>query len=78
MARKETYTCDIHGCDNEAEHKNKKMQVLFVTEQNEGRSVYPYLDDVVIDICEKCLNKIIENRRYITAYGAMGYNDYKI
>lgn len=78
MARKETYICDIKGCNNEPEHKNKKMQVVFITEQNEGRGVQPHFCNVTIDICEECLSKMAKERRYITAAGAMGYNDYEI
>jgi len=74
----EIYTCDIKDCENNPKYKGKKMQVVFITETTEGRSTEPHLCDVIVDICEECLNKMAKERKYITAEGAMGYNTYKI
>jgi hypothetical protein len=77
--KREICNCDINGCNNEVtHHKNMSIQVIFTTEQTEGRSVNPYLDTVVIDICEECLEKVVKNKKYIVAYGAQGYNIYKL
>lgn len=74
--KQEKYICDVKGCSNESEHKQKDIQVIFDTEQTEGRSVKPYLDTVKIDICEKCLQTILKEGKYLHASGAMGHNEY--
>jgi len=73
----EKWTCDIKGCKNEASLKSKNIQVIFVTEQNEGRSCTLYLSNEKIDICTGCLNHILRGN-YIRAFGAQGYNEYRL
>lgn len=73
----EVYTCDIRGCDRKALHKGTKLQVIFTTDQTEGRSCRPYLDNVTIDICDECMAKVLDGRA-IYASGAMGHNQYSI
>ena len=73
MARKEIITCDICKCNDEV--TQKRIDVIFETDQTEGRSTKPYLCNNVIDICENCLSKVTKGN-YIFASGAMGYNDY--
>lgn len=75
--KREVCTCDIKDCNNDVtSHKNMTIQVIFTTEQTEGRGVKPYLQTVVIDICEECLEKLVKNQKYIIASGAQGYNTY--
>ena len=74
----EKHVCDIKDCSNESKYVDIKMQVIFSTEQTEGRSVKPYFSSVQIDICEDCKGKIIESCKYIKASGAMGHNEYII
>ena len=76
MSKTTTIQCDIKNCTNTINVKEMKMQVIMMTEQNEGRSTKPYLQDKTIDICEVCMSKILTNGTYIRGYGAMGYNDY--
>jgi hypothetical protein len=71
----EKYICDIKGCEKEAENKSTNIQVIFTTEQNEGRSVAPHLANVTIDICKCCLDKVLKGN-YIFASGAQGHNEY--
>lgn len=73
---KKLITCDIKGCgaENPANVK-KQIQVIFHTEQTEGRGVTPYLSNETIDICSSCLTKVLKGN-YIHGSGAMGYNDY--
>jgi hypothetical protein len=72
--RKETYTCDI--CEKKVEnHVEKDIQVIFLTEQNEGRTIKPYMDNVKIDICDACMEKRMGGGS-IYATGTMGHNDY--
>lgn len=72
--------CDINGCGNNVEDENvdKEMDVIFTTEQTEGRSREPYLSRVDIDICGSCLDTILSGGIYIKAAGAMGHNKYTI
>lgn len=69
--------CDIDGCDNKPIQDNidKRMQVIFTTEQTEGRSTKPYITDEEIDICENCLDQAA-NGNAIFAHGAQGHNHY--
>lgn len=80
MAKIEKYICDINKCENEPKAKNSglAMQVIFTTEQNEGRPTKPYFQMVHLDICDSCLDRILHKGSYITARGAMGDNCYEI
>ena len=65
--------CDI--C-NEKATAHKVLQVIFTTEQTEGRPCKPYLNfPNELDLCDDCLGKIMEGN-YVFASGAQGYNDY--
>ena len=65
--------CDI--C-NEKATTHKALQVIFTTEQTEGRPCKPYLNfPKELDLCDNCLGKIMEGN-YVFASGAQGYNDY--
>ena len=66
--------CDI--CQSEKVIDNFKIQVLFTTEQTEGRGITPYnLSDEKLDLCESCRSHVLKGN-YIFAEGAMGYNKY--
>ena len=65
--------CDI--CKSEVDVRKKNIQIIFKTDQTEGRNCNPYLDIIKIDICKECLNKIIKGKALYGA-GAQGYNDY--
>lgn len=72
---KTKYFCDV--CEEELEENadKTKIQVIFTTEQTEGKGVEPYLSMQSIHICKKCMKKVCEGN-YIWAYGAQGYNNY--
>ena len=78
--KKEIIQCDI--CKKESFNKTDiltySLQVIFTTEQNEGKSVEPYLDNVNIEMCNDCYKKLLETRTYIIASGVMGHNTYKL
>lgn len=80
--KKEQILCDIQGCKNEVEKRQHysptKMQVIFTTEQNEGRSTEPHLEFVDMDICKRCSDDVVKGGRYIQAEGAQGFNIYTI
>lgn len=70
-----TTTCDIQNCAEKADHKQKTVSVVFTTEQDEGRSVPPYLEGKKLDFCEKHYQQYI-NTMPLRASGSMGYNHY--
>ena len=76
--KKEIYMCDICGEEAGAPRKgdDTPRQVIFTTEQNEGRATKPYFDYVKIDWCEQCRMKALGGCA-IFATGAMGYNKYE-
>lgn len=70
----DTFTCDICGVEmeqNVAHHRS--LPVLFLTEQNEGRPVKPYIQMQEIDLCADCLDRCT----VIEANGCMGVNEYR-
>ena len=72
----EIHKCDILNCStNEQKVVNINLQVIFETDQTEGRSCTPYLTIVNIDLCKCCYNKILSGN-YVHAHGAQGYNTY--
>lgn len=66
--------CDV--CYAETGNKKIDIQVIFTTEQNEGRCCKPHLCNEKLNLCNKCLNNVLDNGNYIYANGAMGYNTY--
>jgi len=68
------HTCDV--CGDTADHLQIKLDVIFQTEQTEGRSVPNYLSIVTIDLCKECKKHLLKGN-YIFATGAMGYNKYR-
>ena len=69
----ENVYCDI--CHKKAT-TYKMLQVIFTTEQNEGRPCKPYLSyPEALDLCDDCLDKIMKGN-YVFASGVQGYNDY--
>lgn len=69
----ENVYCDI--CHKKAT-THKTLQVIFTTEQTEGRPCKPYLSfPEELDLCNGCLGKIM-NGNYVIASGAQGYNNY--
>jgi len=76
--KSEEYYCDVKGCGvsvTKDELKGKYIQVIFTTEQTEGRSVQRYLSNETIDICEGCMKRIL-NGEYLYGSGAQGFNQY--
>lgn len=69
--------CDV--CEEKLlitkEYKPKKMQVIFTTDQDEGRATKPYFSIGDLDLCKKCQEKALEGN-YIYVTGAQGYNKY--
>ncbi len=73
--KKTIITCDIEKCNNDFLVETKDIQVIFTTDQTEGRSCTPYLSNEKVDICVDCLIKVLEGN-YIWANGAQGHNTY--
>lgn len=68
------YYCDI--CSEKTKNEEEKLPIIFLTEQNEGRSCYPYLTKGNIVLCDRCKEKMLIEGIFIFAEGAMGYNNY--
>ena len=71
-----TYICDVCSLESEKNCMNK-MQVIFFTEQTEGRATKPYISNVDICVCIDCMAIVLKGN-YIKAHGAMGYNKYDL
>lgn len=72
--KKETYICNLCGKD-EVDKKEQTIQVIFTTEQNEGRATDPYLAMEILDFCDLCWRDVLEGKA-VFAKGAMGNNRY--
>lgn len=66
--------CDV--CNLKTSNEAVNIQVIFTTEQNEGKPCAPYLQSEKLDLCNNCLNKVLHDGYYIFAEGAMGSNKY--
>lgn len=57
--------------------KPMRLQIVFTTEQTEGRSTTPYLTSENLDVCPSCYDDIIT---YSPVYGsgAQGYNKFEL
>lgn len=71
----EVMKCDIRDCNSEDNVKTISMQVIFVTEQNEGRGCKPYFQNAKFEMCQKCLEKALDGNA-VYAAGAQGYNEF--
>lgn len=72
-----TVSCDIQNREHKGKVTHFKIDVIFDHDQEDGLSkTTPYFEKEELDICESCMKYILENRRYIYAYGAMGHNKY--
>ena len=70
-----SYFCDI--CKKQVEESELltvKYPVVFVTEQNEGHIVEPYISQEEIDMCPDCTYSVLK----LGATGCMGFNKYYI
>jgi hypothetical protein len=75
----ETITCDISDRNHSKKVETVTLQVIFDHDQEDGKSrCEPYLSTVTIDICETCKKIMLNDRKYIYAYGAMGHNKYTL
>jgi len=76
--RKTTISCDIAGCtvDNiQAQLKLLNIEIIFITDQTEGRSTKPYLSNETMDICSACMDKRLSGES-IWGHGAQGSNTF--
>jgi len=74
MATITNHTCDL--CKEPAKFLQQRLPVVFLTEQTEGRSCKPHLTTETFDICEKCMQRIVDSYP-LTGYGAQGSNTYE-
>lgn len=67
--------CDVCKQDLLESNARTPIQVLFTTEQTEGRGCPTYLQKCVLDLCKSCIDNVLKGN-YIWASGAQGYNTY--
>lgn len=71
--------CDISNRDHEGEIVTRVIPVVFDHDQEDGKSkLMPYFVNQTIELCDNCYNTMLNERRFIYAYGAMGYNTYTL
>lgn len=71
--------CDISNREHDGLIETRRLDVIFDHDQEDGKSkVMPYLSTEEIELCQSCKKFMLENRKYIYAYGAMGYNTYSL
>jgi hypothetical protein len=74
--KKEIHYCDVCEKQDNSLICYPHLNVIFLTEQTEGRNCDPYLStENDIEICKDCNNKMLQGN-FIYATGAMGYNKY--
>lgn len=77
MSQTTTTNCDICAAAIiRPEKEPAKIQVVFNTEQTEGKYTTPHLYLQNMDICPECLQRLI-NEHPLIASGAQGYNRYE-
>ena len=71
--KKEIFSCDI--CKKEGEIKKIEMDVLFTTDQTEGRYCETHLSRECVELCYSCKQKVLEGN-YVWGSGCQGHNTY--
>jgi hypothetical protein len=74
MATITAHTCDL--CREPAKWLQQRIPVIFTNKQTEGRPCKPHLTSDTLDLCEKCLQRIVDSYP-LTAHGAQGCNTYE-
>lgn len=74
MIKKE---CDICDLNHHGDVKTRSILAIFDHDQEDGLSkCKPYFSNVNIEMCDGCWDYMMKERRYVYAYGAMGFNKY--
>lgn len=73
----EYHKCDIDKCESKATYINVAHNVIFHTEQTEGRYSDPYFEPSKLDLCLEHMGELIVGKT-VHAHGAQGYNTYYI
>lgn len=71
--KREIFNCDV--CGKETDVKKKRMDVLFTTDQTEGRSCDTHLSQEDVELCGNCMAHVLKGN-YIYGSGCQGYNKY--
>lgn len=76
--RSEVVLCDVCGVSNAKGlvMESIKISVIFTTEQTEGRPIDPHLSIEKVDLCQGCLDKILQGNMLFGS-GAQGNNTYQ-
>lgn len=73
MATRTEHICD--KCGMPATLLKVNVPMRFTTEQTEGRPTKPYLEINKMDLCQPCMDRIIDGQP-LSASGAQGHNQY--
>lgn len=68
------HKCDI--CGGDATELKKQIQVVFITEQTEGRPTSPHLSNETLDLCKVCLDRLVRSHP-LRGSGAQGFNTFE-
>jgi len=75
VMKRTIFTCDIRDCGETTDISEVHLDVIFTTEQTEGRTVPNHICKERLDLCPKCHAKVLQGN-YIFAHGAQGHNTY--
>lgn len=71
-----TIFCDVcKKPDAKPRGDRQNFQVIFTTDQTEGRSREPYLSMERVDLCDECYAKVLDGNGLFGS-GAQGHNQY--
>ena len=77
--KKEIITCDISDRNHSDKIKDIILDVIFDHDQEDGKSkTKPYFKRMTLQICSSCEAVMMNDRKYVYGYGAMGYNTYRL
>lgn len=75
--KEQVLECDIKDLTHSGEVLTVTVAVIFDHDQEDGQSkTEPYLEQEKIEMCSGCYQYMLENKRYVYGFGAMGNNEY--
>lgn len=72
------YGCDLCGKESQEKNDFKKVRlnVIWTTEQSEGKNCKPYIDDEKLLLCQGCMDRIASSL-IVKAYREHGDNQFE-
>ncbi len=72
IKHRDTYCCDICGREFDV-RREVNVLVMWLTEQDSGERVEPYVGQELMDVCDECIDRVVA----VEAEGAQGVNSYR-